>query len=143
MLDFSMPEGLEEELDDLMSGLADKDTIVRYSSAKYLARLAALLPTPLASQIVTAVISLFSGTEDEPVIETSFGTIVDPGGNAPGGTMGFGGAKTVKGEARWHGVCLALAEMARRGLVADEAVGEVVGWVLKVSKSWFCAYYRH
>jgi hypothetical protein len=127
----SDPDGLEDQLDDLMSGLADKDTIVRYSSAKYLARIAALLPTALSSQIVSATIALFAGTEDEPIIETSFGTIVDPGGNAPGGTMGFGGAETVKGEARWHGVCLALAEMARRGLLLEEA-DQAVEWVLKV-----------
>jgi len=47
--------------------------------------------------------------------------------------MGFGGLESTRGEARWHGVCLALAEMARRGLVAGEAVGEAVLWVLKVS----------
>lgn len=47
--------------------------------------------------------------------------------------MGFAGLESTRGEARWHGVCLALAEMARRGLVAGEAVGEAVRWVLKVS----------
>jgi hypothetical protein len=47
--------------------------------------------------------------------------------------MGFGGAETVRGEARWHGVCLAVAEMARRGLLKHEAIGEAVKWVLKVS----------
>lgn len=109
-----------------------QDTIVRYSSAKYLARLTAILPTDYADQIVPATIALFQGTEDEPVVETPHGTILDPGGSNSGGTMGFGGGETTKGEARWHGVCLALAEMARRGLVKDDAVGEAVKWVLKV-----------
>ncbi|WWD22528.1 hypothetical protein CI109_107021 [Kwoniella shandongensis] len=127
-----LPEGIEEELDDLMGGLSDKDTIVRYSCAKYLARLSALLPSSLSSQIVLATISLFSGTEDEPVTTTSFGTIIDPGGSASsGGTMGFGGLETTRGEARWHGVCLALAEMARRGLLEGEAVEGAVEWVVK------------
>jgi hypothetical protein len=81
---------------------------------------------------VLATIALFEGTEDEPVVETPHGTILDPGGSAPGGTMGFGGGETNRGEARWHGVCLALAEMARRGLVRDQAVGGAVQWVLKV-----------
>ncbi|GFZ52002.1 hypothetical protein JCM24511_09773 [Saitozyma sp. JCM 24511] len=126
-----MPEGLEDALDDFMSGLSDKDTIVRYSSAKYLARITGLLPAELSEQIVLATVGLFSGTEDEPVIETSFGTVVDPGGSPVGGMMGFGGAETVRGEARWHGVCLAVAEMARRGLLKHEAIGEAVKWVLK------------
>jgi len=66
-------------------------------------------------------------------VETSFRTIIDPGGSAPGGVMGFGGLETTRGEARWHGVCLALAEMARRGLVEGEAIGQAVTWVMKVS----------
>lgn len=49
--------------------------------------------------------------------------------------MGFGGSESVRGESRWHGVCLALAELARRGLIGDDAVGETVKWVLKVRKS--------
>ncbi|WVO16748.1 hypothetical protein L204_104432 [Cryptococcus depauperatus] len=129
-LDF--PLGLEAELNDLMCDLSDKDTIVRYSSAKYLARIASLLPASFSSQIVLATIALFQGTEDEPVITTSFGTIIDPGGSSTvGGTMGFEGLETQRGEARWHGVCLALAEMARRGLILGEAIEESVSWVLK------------
>lgn len=48
--------------------------------------------------------------------------------------MGFGGAESVRGDARWHGVCLALAELARRGLVREEMLEETVTWVLKVSQ---------
>ncbi|WVQ62666.1 uncharacterized protein L199_000813 [Kwoniella botswanensis] len=131
--DLDLPDGLEEWLDDLMGGLSDKDTIVRYSSAKYLARLSSLLPLSFSSQIVEAVIDLFSGTEEEPVILTSFGTVIDPGGSSStGGTMGFGGVETTRGEARWHGVCLALAEMARRGLIKEEEqIGSAVKWVIK------------
>lgn len=46
--------------------------------------------------------------------------------------MGLGGDDTARGEARWHGVCLAVAEMARRGLVQDEAIDEAVQWAIKV-----------
>jgi hypothetical protein len=49
--------------------------------------------------------------------------------------MGFGEAESLRGDARWHGVCLALAELARRGLVKEEVLGETVTWVLKVSRS--------
>ncbi|WRT63818.1 uncharacterized protein IL334_000743 [Kwoniella shivajii] len=130
--EIDLPEGLEEWLDDLMGGLSDKDTIVRYSSAKYLARLSSLLPPSFSAQIVGAVIALFEGTEDEPVTMTSFGTMIDPGGSSStGGTMGFGGAESVRGESRWHGVCLALAELARRGLVGEDEAGGAVKWVIK------------
>jgi hypothetical protein len=113
--------------------LKKQDTIVRYSAAKYLARIAAVLPEGYQEQIVRATLALFGGTDDEPVIESSFGTIVDPGGSGSDGAMGFGGAETTRGDARWHGVCLALAELARRGLIREELLGETVTWVLKVS----------
>lgn len=113
--------------------LTGQDTIVRYSSAKYLARIAVTLPPDLASQVVLAAISLFQGTEAEPVVLSSYGTVVDPGGSSSsGGIMGLGGDDVVRGEARWHGVCLAVAEMARRGLVQDEAIDEAVQWAIKV-----------
>ncbi|RXK40761.1 hypothetical protein M231_02013 [Tremella mesenterica] len=106
-----MPEGLETIIDSLMSGLSDKDTIVRYSSAKYLARLAALLPPELAHQIVMATLELYNGTEDIPVILSDFGAIIDP--------------------ARWHGVCLASAELARRGLLKNDAISGAITWGLR------------
>lgn len=130
--DAELPEGIEEVLDDLMSGLGDKDTIVRYSAAKYLARIAALLPPDLSDQIVMATIALYAGTDDEPVIETAWGTVIDPGGSAAsGGAMGLGGVEGTRGEARWHGVCLAVAELGRRGLLSEAAVTEAVPWVVK------------
>jgi hypothetical protein len=135
-LDSWLHEGLEEALDDLLSGLADKDTIVRYSSSKYLARICASLPSDFAEQLVSATIDLFAGTEDEPVLYTAAGNVLDPGGNPGGsgqGTMGFGGSETNRGEARWHGVCLAIAELARRGLVKGDIVGQAIPWVLRVS----------
>lgn len=130
--DAELPDGIEEVLDDLMSGLGDKDTIVRYSAAKYLARIAALLPEELSDQVTMATIGLFAGTEDEPVIETSYGTVIDPGGSATGrGAMGLGGLEASRGESRWHGVCLAVAELARRGLLSADGITELVPWAIK------------
>lgn len=136
--EFDPPDGLEEEIDRLMGSLSDKvsrpegrnlgvyvlttfaqDTIVRYSSAKYLSRLADLLPLSLSSQIVESTISLFEGTPEDPLVETDRGKIVDPGGGS-------------NGEAKWHGLCLALAEMGRRGLIENDMVKDLLRWAVKV-----------
>lgn len=101
--------------------LLPQDTIVRYSAAKYISRLADLLPRSLASQIVESTIALFSGTPDDPLVETERGKVVDPGGGS-------------NGDAKWHGLCLALAEMGRRGLVEDDMVGDLLGWAIKARK---------
>lgn len=94
---------------------------MRYSSAKYLSRLSVLLPPSMSSQIVSAVISLFAGSEVDPVVMTDKGKVVDPGGG-PGG------------EGKWHGVCLALAEMARRGLIASDHMSELLPWTIRSLK---------
>ena len=84
--------------------------------------------------MVSATIELFRGTEDEPVIETPFGIIIDPGGNAASeGSLGPRGLDLSRGEARWHGCCLAVAEMARRALIQGEALSQAVQWATKVS----------
>jgi hypothetical protein len=45
--------------------------------------------------------------------------------------MGLGGVEATRGEARWHGVCLAVAELARRGLMTGDAVAEAVPWAIE------------
>lgn len=35
-------------------------------------------------------------------------------------------------EATWHGACLACAELARRGLVPNSKLSELIGWLSKV-----------
>lgn len=117
-----LPEGIEEFIDRLMSALGDKDTIVRYSAAKYLSRLSVLLPRSMSSQIVEAVISLFEGTADDPAVITDKGKVLDPGGGAGHG-----------GEGRWHGICLAIAEMARRGVVDRKAISSLLPWAIRVN----------
>lgn len=102
-----------------MRSIVLQDTIVRYSAAKYLSRLADLLPRSLSSQIVESTIALFAGTEEDPLVQTDRGKVVDPGGGS-------------NGEAKWHGLCLALAEMGRRGLIGDEVVEDLLGWAVKV-----------
>jgi hypothetical protein len=116
--EFEVPEATETVVDDLMVGLGDKETIVRWSSAKYISLLTSLLPPSLASQISSAIIALFA--EDTlPSLDPSRPGDVD--------------LSAVK-EGRWHGACLAVAELGRRGcLEAGEHLEELIPWLLRVS----------
>ncbi|KAL6062350.1 Tubulin-specific chaperone D [Balamuthia mandrillaris] len=82
-------EVIEDVLGELLSGLSDKDTVVRWSSAKGIGRITERLPKEMGDDIVQSVFELCSPSENE---------------NA------------------WHGACLALAELARRGLLLAEHV---------------------
>ncbi|XP_072036691.1 tubulin-specific chaperone D-like isoform X1 [Amphiura filiformis] len=96
--EYDIPEEIEEIIDQLLAGLKDKDTIVRWSAAKGIGRVTGRLPQELADQVVESVLELFSLQESD-------------------------GA--------WHGGCLALAELGRRGLLLPERLPEVVPVVLK------------
>ncbi|CAL8461606.1 g1137 [Coccomyxa elongata] len=79
-----VPDKVEDILGALLEGLADKDTVVRWSAAKGIGRVSARLPKELGDEVVEAVLDLFSDAERDSA---------------------------------WHGGCLALAELARRGLL--------------------------
>ncbi|XP_072167628.1 tubulin-specific chaperone D-like [Diadema setosum] len=95
---YDIPEEIEEVIEQLLIGLKDKDTVVRWSAAKGIGRLTGRLPLELADQVVGSVLELFSMRETD-------------------------GA--------WHGGCLALAELGRRGLLLPERLPEVVPVVRK------------
>lgn len=134
-------EEVEEVIESLLDGLEDKvglllplplsvvlasstdglsptrvlqDTIVRWSAAKYLARLCALLPPSFALQLSSAVIGLFARD------------VLDP--EEEGGTPDLSAVK----EGAWHGAALAVAELARRGVLEEELLAEVVPWLIHV-----------
>ncbi|XP_077980737.1 tubulin-specific chaperone D-like [Glandiceps talaboti] len=96
--DYDVPEEIEEVIDQLLVGVKDKDTVVRWSAAKGVGRITGRLPQELADQVVASVLELFSLSESD-------------------------GA--------WHGGCLALAELGRRGLLLPQRLPEVVPVVLK------------
>lgn len=89
---------LEDVIDKLLIFLGDKDTVVRWSSAKGIGRIAMRLPKSFGDEIVGAIISMFDDENDD---------------------------------CRWHGGCLALAELTRRGLLLPEKLPEVVPLVAK------------
>ncbi|KZS90474.1 TBCD protein [Sistotremastrum niveocremeum HHB9708] len=106
--DEDVPESIEESIDFLLQTLQDKDTTVRWSASKGLARIAACLPGSLASQILESILRLFE-------IHSSLGNYDLP----------------ALAEASWHGGCLACAEMARRGLVSSQNMPTLVKWISK------------
>lgn len=87
---------------------------MRWTAAKAVARVAERLPPDFASQVVNTVIGLFS------IHSIAVASLYDMPAIA---------------ESTWHGACLACAELTRRGLVEDEKLGELIGWVSKVGLS--------
>eukprot|EP00092_Neocalanus_flemingeri_P020394 GFUD01022092.1.p1 GENE.GFUD01022092.1~~GFUD01022092.1.p1 ORF type:complete len:1159 (+),score=370.35 GFUD01022092.1:112-3588(+) len=95
--DYDIPDSVEDVIEELLIGLKDKDTIVRWSAAKGVGRVTGRLPKELADEVVGSLVELFSPRETD-------------------------GA--------WHGSCLALAELGRRGLLLPTRLGQVVPHVL-------------
>ncbi|XP_064170432.1 tubulin-specific chaperone D [Anguilla rostrata] len=96
--DYDIPEEIENVIEQLLVGLKDKETIVRWSAAKGVGRVTGRLPKELADEVVGSVLDCFSFQETD---------------NA------------------WHGGCLALAELGRRGLLLPSRLPDVVPLVLK------------
>uniref|UniRef100_A0A8C5YCS2 Tubulin-specific chaperone D n=1 Tax=Microcebus murinus TaxID=30608 RepID=A0A8C5YCS2_MICMU len=96
--DDDVPEGVESVIEQLLVGLKDKDTVVRWSAAKGIGRMAGRLPKELADDVVGSVLDCFSFQETDKA---------------------------------WHGGCLALAELGRRGLLLPSRLAEAVPVVLK------------
>ncbi|CAL8303672.1 unnamed protein product [Merluccius merluccius] len=96
--DYDIPEEVEMVIEQLLVGLKDTETIVRWSAAKGIGRVTGRLPKELADQVVESVLACFSFQETD---------------NA------------------WHGGCLALAELGRRGLLLPSRLANVVPLILK------------
>eukprot|EP01083_Nonionella_stella_P092354 258519_1 len=93
-----VPEQIEQIIEQLLSGLRDESTVVRWSAAKGIGRVTMRLPAEFADEVVREVLELFSPHE---------------------------------GDKAWHGGCLCLAELARRGLLLPTHLEKVVPIVLK------------
>ncbi|KAI0632121.1 TBCD protein [Trametes polyzona] len=106
--EIDVPEEVETVLEELFKALRDKDTIVRYSAAKGVARICERLPADFAEQVLDQVLELFS------IHSIAVASIYDMPSIA---------------ESTWHGACLACAEIARRGLIPDERLSELIGWL--------------
>ncbi|XP_071444104.1 tubulin-specific chaperone D [Hetaerina americana] len=63
--DVEVPSEIEDVVEELVGGLRDSDTRVRYSAAKGLGRLSARLPQDMADEILATVLELFSPGEPD------------------------------------------------------------------------------
>ncbi|KAJ1583910.1 hypothetical protein NDA11_001396 [Ustilago hordei] len=106
-----IPEEIESFISYLIEALQHKDTVVRYSAAKGLARLCDRLPNSFLDQVVEAIVSLFHI-------------------NIPDLYNGATDLSSVS-EHTWQGACMALAELARRGLLFADMLSEALPWILQ------------
>ncbi|KAK0201710.1 tubulin folding cofactor D C terminal-domain-containing protein [Desarmillaria ectypa] len=105
-----VPDSIEIVLEQLFQSLQDKDTVVRWSAAKGIARISDRLPTDFADQVLDTIMGLFT------IHSVAAASIYDLPAIAEG---------------TWHGSSLACAEMARRGLVSSEKLPELLNWLSK------------
>ncbi|KAG6896922.1 hypothetical protein C0992_005258 [Termitomyces sp. T32_za158] len=108
--DLEVPDEVENVLGHLFNALQDKDTVVRWSAAKGVARISERLPLDFCDQILETIMSLFS------IHSIAAASLYDI---------------PAIGESTWHGACLACAEMTRRGLVAQTRLAELIKWLSK------------
>ncbi|OBZ90614.1 Tubulin-specific chaperone D [Choanephora cucurbitarum] len=105
-------DSLEVVIEILLNGLRDKDTIVRWSSAKGIGRITQRLPQELAEDVVGSLLELF---EENTLINKADGSL----------------NLSAVSDHTWHGASLAIAELARRGLLLPDRLEETIPWILR------------
>ncbi|KAH6593687.1 hypothetical protein BASA61_004210 [Batrachochytrium salamandrivorans] len=108
-----IPDEIEDIINVLLNGLRDKDTIVRWTSAKGVGRISNRLSKDYVDDIVGSIIEILS--EDVDLIDSS----------------PLKSKITGVSDASWHGSCLALAELIRRGLLLPDRLKECIPWILR------------
>lgn len=90
---FLVPDQVEYALGEVIVGLTDSSTNVRWSAAKGVGRITERLPAICSEDVLDAILELFDDREKDN---------------------------------DWHGACLAMAELARRGLLLPHRLIQVV-----------------
>ncbi|NXD41875.1 TBCD protein, partial [Copsychus sechellarum] len=106
--EYDIPGEIENVVEQLLVGLKDKDTIVRWSAAKGIGRITGRLPKELADDVIGSLLDCFS-----------FNIIF---------CCAISFQET---DNAWHGGCLALAELGRRGLLLPSRISDVVPVMLR------------
>ncbi|PPQ80979.1 hypothetical protein CVT25_015132 [Psilocybe cyanescens] len=108
--EIEVPDEIEDILEQTLAALQDRDTVVRWSAAKGVARIAQRLPKDFAGQVLETVMGLFE------IHSVAAASLYDLPAIAEG---------------TWHGACLACAEFARRSLVEPGHLPQLIGWLSK------------
>lgn len=109
--DEDISDNLEVIIEILLSGLSDKDTIVRWSAAKGIGRITQRLPQELAEDVVGSILELF---QENTFLNKSNKLDL-----------------SAVSDHTWHGASLAVAELARRGLLLPNRLKETIPWILR------------
>ncbi|KAG2226582.1 hypothetical protein INT45_005068 [Circinella minor] len=104
-------DNLETIIDILLNGLRDKDTIVRWSAAKGIGRITQRLPHELAEDVIDYLLELFQEN-----------TLISPS------TQKLD--LSAVSDSTWHGASLAVAELARRGLLLPHRLKQTIPWIM-------------
>ena len=113
---------------------------MRWSSAKGIGRISSRLPQDLASEVVDSVIALF--IEDSIALKSQnnlnrLDQITSIGmsrrhSEFNNNTFAKEYDLSAVSDFTWHGACLAIAELARRGILMPEKLQKVVPWITLV-----------
>ncbi|NXB05915.1 TBCD protein, partial [Cnemophilus loriae] len=103
--EYDIPGEIENVVEQLLVGLKDKDTIVRWSAAKGIGRITGRLPKELADDVIGSLLDCFRTSRSAISFQET--------------------------DNAWHGGCLALAELGRRGLLLPSRISDVVPVMLK------------
>ncbi|KAK0550607.1 hypothetical protein OC845_002561 [Tilletia horrida] len=127
-----VPEEIDGFVAKLLSCLESKDTAVRYSAAKGIARLCERLPPSFVTQLTDAIRSLFAINVIEPRPSDGQFNTVD---SASGLNFDFSSSPDLSNasEHTWQGACMAVAELARRGLLPADELDETMKWILRTA----------
>jgi hypothetical protein len=98
---FHVPDQVEDSMAQLIQALTDPATIVRWSAAKGIGRLTERLPILCADDVLDTILELCINEQN------------------------------YENDNIWHGSCLTLAELARRGLLLPERLEEVIPIVIQ------------
>lgn len=98
---FEVPDQVEDSMAQLIQSLTDSATTVRWSAAKGIGRLTERLPVLCANDVLDAILELCNNEQN------------------------------FENDNIWHGSCLTLAELARRGLLLPDRLNEVIPIVIR------------
>lgn len=117
-----MPEWIDDVVQHLLASLGDRDTVVRWSAAKGLGRLCARLPPAFAAQVRDALLT--------PFLQERAQQPPSPAATPSDPTLPMVPPTTAFSPYAWHGTCLAVAEMTRRGLVPRRLLPHMTPWII-------------